>query len=379
MKRFLPDYKGGSIVNLMSSIAKAFKSEHSYKELKLLPSKSLKKSKNIVLLVIDGMGYEYIKNITELKPYILGSITSVFPPTTTSAISTFMTGNAPMQHALTGWTINFKEIGTIGNIFRFAPKYQGLPFSFFGIDIDDIIDQKPFLNKKNVEKYHIMFKEIIKTDYNIYLSKGYTKLGYNNLNGLFRQINKAVRSSDKRKYIYAYWYGLDMIKHELGTEHKETKKHFEDIKNNILSLIKKLKNTTLIITADHGLIDIPLNKVLYISKHPKLIECLSMPLCGEGRAAYCYVHPSKTKQFETYVKKNLKKYCTLHKSEELINKNYFGLFKQNPKLYDRIGDYVLISKEDHIIKNKPKEYPLFAHHSGLSKKEMLVPLIVIKK
>lgn len=35
---YLPDYNGGSIVNLMSSIAKSFGTKLQYDELKILPS-----------------------------------------------------------------------------------------------------------------------------------------------------------------------------------------------------------------------------------------------------------------------------------------------------------------------------------------------------
>ena len=52
----LPNYKDGSIVNLMSSIAGSFGLKTKYKPLKDLANI---KSKNIVLIIIDGLGYNY--------------------------------------------------------------------------------------------------------------------------------------------------------------------------------------------------------------------------------------------------------------------------------------------------------------------------------
>ena len=104
-----------------------------------------------------------------------------------------------------------------------------------------------------------------------------------------------------------------------------------------------------------------------------------MPLCGDSRTAYCYVYPSKTKQFENYVKTRLNKFCKLYKNHEIIKNNYFGLFEPNPKLIERIGDYVLIMKENYILKDKilkQKRYYSIGHHGGTSKDEMFVPLIV---
>ncbi len=134
----------------------------------------------------------------------------------------------------------------------------------------------------------------------------------------------------------------------------------------------------MIITADHGLIDTTERKVVWLEKHPKLKECLTLPLCGEPRVVYCYVRPSETRQFEDYVKTRLNKACWLYKSEDLMRRNYFGLFKPNPKLGERIGDYILIMKDNYIFKDcllgKKASFNR-GNHGGISEEEMKVPLI----
>lgn len=207
-------------------------------------------------------------------------------------------------------------------------------------------------------------------------------MGYTTLNGFFSQIRKAVKSHNQRKYIYAYWYEFDSISHKNGVNSKKAYNHFKEIDKRLKSLVKNIKNTntTLIITSDHGFVDSTKKQLIKLEDHPKLKECLTLPLCGERRTVYCYVHPSKTKQFEKYVKTKFKKYCYMYRSEELIRKNYFGLFKENPKLFDRIGDYILIMKDNYLfcddILNRKRKFHI-GHHGGVSKEEMYVPLIVI--
>jgi len=91
---------------------------------------------------------------------------------------------------------------------------------------------------------------------------------------------------------------------------------------------------------------------------------------------------SSLKQFETYVNKKLKHLCWLYKSEDLIKKNFFGLFKPHPKLKDRIGDYTLIMKENYVFKDQlihqNKKHFVKGNHSGVSKEEMYVPLIIVE-
>ncbi len=380
---YLPNYKDGSIVNLMSSIGKAFKLKTKYKELKLLDSKDIKKYKNIILIVIDGLGYEYLmkKDESFLKNNLKGSMTSIFLPTTVCAVTSFLTGVAPQQHAYTGWFMYLKEIGIVSKILPFTPRIGNEVFSEQGVKVSDVLSSKGIFSKIKAKSYYINPEEIVDSDFSRFLSKNAKRIGCRNLNSFFEKIKKAVDSKGK-KYIHAYWNKFDSVAHKKGVNSKEAGNYFKKLDKGIKSLVKSINktNTLLMVTSDHGFIDTPLNKIIWIEKHPKLEECLSLPLCGEGRVAYCYIKPSKTKDFEKYVKIKLKKYCWMYKSKDLIKRNYFGLFKPNPKLFNRVGDYVLICKENYIIKDKlvgEKKTKHIGHHGGVSKNEMLIPLVVV--
>lgn len=376
-----PDYTN-SIVNLMSSIAGGFGERFKYKELKQLPSKELKKSKNVVLIVLDGLGYNHLINKnSKLKKNLRGRITSVFPPTTASAITTFMTGTAPQQHALTGWFMHLKELGVVAKILPFSPRVGGKDFTNYKIKVEDILDVRCFSEKIRASSYVVQRKKTANSSYSKANSKKSKILSYTTFNGFLRQINKIINSHNQRKYIYAYWPKLDSIGHEHGMNSKKAEKHFQEIDKKILLFVKNIRNTntTLIITADYGLVDTPKERLIKLEDHPKLKECLTLPLCGDSRTAYCYVHPSKTKQFENYVKTKLNKFCKLYKNHELIKKHYYGLFEPNPRLIERIGDYVLIMKENYVLKDnilKQKRDFHIGNHGGISEDEMFVPLIV---
>ncbi len=369
----------------MSSIGGAFGWKSEYGELKMLKSGEIKKYKNVVLIVVDGLGYEYLIKKGRgsfLKENLRGEMTSVFLPTTASALTSILTGVAPQQHAFTGWYMNFKEIGVVCNAILFSPRAGGESFSKYKIKFDKILEEESFFSKlKNVKIYSINPVNIRKSDFNLLISKNSKKEYYKK--DFFRKIKKVIGIKG-RKYVYAYWPFFDEIGHKKGIENKKTLRHFEKFDEDFFKFVNSIKDrdTLFIVTADHGFIDTPLNKIVWIDKHPKIKECLSLPLCGEGRTAYCYVHPSKVKQFEKHVKKEFGKYCWLYKSEELIKKDIFGLFKPNPKLSDRVGDYVLLCKDNYFIKDKlevkEEEKKIhIGHHGGISRNEMLVPLVVV--
>lgn len=383
----LPNYKDGSTINLMSSISKSFGDRPKYKPLKLLKPSELSGSKNVVLLAIDGFGYEFLmkhgKGSTFSK-YLRGKITTTFPSTTAVCVTAFHLGVPAQQHAFTGWFMLMKELGIVATTLRFNPRLGGPNFTHMGVDPRDIYDIEPIFNRIRVKSHEITHEHLIESHSAKIMAGKAKRLHHGSMPDLFKKIRKVISSSKKRKYIFAYWDEFDHHCHEYGTKHKKTLSHFKKLDKNLSAFIKSIEgtDTTVIITADHGLIDAKKSEFIYLNNHPKLVECLTLPACGEGRTAYLYVHPSKAKQFESYVKKKLGKYCWLFKSEDLVKKNFFGLFEPNKKLFDRIGDYVLIMKGNYVLRDPMlgrKDTYSPGHHGGVSSAEMFVPLIVIKK
>ena len=107
-----PDYRGGGITNLISSVAAALGNpDRVYQPTPLVDMNRLEGVKNIVLLVVDGLGYHYLNEKCQgsfLQRSLAGSLTSVCPSTTASAIPTFLTGVPPQQHGFTGWFTYFR-------------------------------------------------------------------------------------------------------------------------------------------------------------------------------------------------------------------------------------------------------------------------------
>lgn len=358
---------------MMSSIGKKFGGKTQYKQLEFLHPNELKD--NVVLVVIDGLGYEFLKTRKDSFLYknTKEKMTSVFPSTTASAITTFSTGLAPKQHAITGWFTHLKELGCVSAILPFVPRIGGVDFETLGVNKRELLDTKGFSEKINTECISVTPSELKDSEYNTQYFKNI--LHYNSMEGFIRQIKRAVNGN--QRFVYAYWPYFDKLCHENGVGSKITKDHLREL-DTYIKRLKNLKNTSVIITSDHGFMNA--SKTIKLENHPRLKECLSLTLCGEARAAYCYVYPSKTRQFEEYVNKNLSKYCYLYTREEIINEGWYGLYKPHDKLFDRIGDYVLLMKEGYVIKDKLLNEELSSDkgfHGGVSKEEMHVPLIVL--
>src|SRR3989344_9707031 len=109
-----PDYEN-STLNLVASIQYYLGKKPKYKPLKNIDLSKIKDSRNIIFLVIDGLGYEFLMKYgqgTILNKNIKGKITSTFPTSTSAAMTALSTGLSPQEIGMSGWYMYLKEFGS---------------------------------------------------------------------------------------------------------------------------------------------------------------------------------------------------------------------------------------------------------------------------
>jgi len=376
-----PDYRGGSIVNLMSSILQAMGDENSiYPPLRSLEPSNLS-SRNVVLLVVDGLGYENLsanRRNGALARHLKDRITSVFPSTTATSITTFFTGEAPQQHGITGWFTYFRELGDVITPLPYRPRHGG---SALNTPAVTLFGHTPIFDRLQAQSFVVAPQQIAFSEYSKAHGGKAEVLPFATLGQMFGEIARVVRQSGERRYLYAYWPELDRLAHEHGIASREATAHLEEIDIAFGEFLQAIESsdTTVIVTADHGFIDKRPEQEIVLDAHPVLEKALALPLCGEPRAAFCYVRPDRQQQFVDYVSTQLGRYVELHESTHLIESGFFGLGSPHPRLHERVGDYTLIMKENASIKDwllGEKKYAHIGVHGGTSPREMYVPLVV---
>ena len=389
MKVQMPNYNENSIVNLMSSILAHYDVKSPYSNLKIFDPNELADDETVILLIIDGLGYNFLSNNGResfLFKNLKGKMSTVFPTTTSAAMTTFYSGLAPQNHAIPAWFTYLKELGMISVIMPFGMRGYSLHLEKNNIHFSDICSFKKFFAHLKYDYFSILPKEYKGSAYSNFILEGSSQIGYENLDDLLEKIlSTASRTSGtKKKYISAYWPRFDTISHNNGIQSQAAINHFRELDKKIAKFSLKLKEKDskfrLLITADHGLIDTTPEHTIWLKDHPKLYETLTMPVCGETRAPFFYVRPSKVTDFENYIKNHLNHAGELIKGEALIKKQYFGLFEPNKQLFNRIGDYILLMKDNYIFRDQligETRHELVGNHGGLSSDELYVPLIII--
>ncbi|MCP5267769.1 MAG: alkaline phosphatase family protein [Zoogloeaceae bacterium] len=383
----LPDYSGGSIANLMRTLADACGAPPPVQPPLAahygINPMALSHTRNIILIVVDGLGARKLEQHgTGLMRQHAGKrLSSVFPSTTAAAIPSFMTGLMPAQHALTGWHMWLEETQAITAVLPLTPR-TGPLFSTPREDLpQQIFDHHTLYAGMHRPAWVISPQEIAGSPFNQHHSRGADTLAYSDLTDMMETV-AGMAQIPGRKFIYAYWPTLDTTSHHFGTDSKEahaTLQHFCQSFDLLLESIAGT-DTQVFVTADHGFIDSPESRVIQLDDLPELADMLMRPLCGEQRVAWCYLKAGAASDFPRCVQARLGNRVELVSREQMLAEHWFGPGPIHPKLASRIGDVALVMQDDWSIKDwmpGERRYSMLGVHGGTSINEMQVPLIAV--
>lgn len=378
----LPEYGGQSIANLMASLGRACGGQSPYPDLAQLPADALTPARNLILLVIDGLGDDHLlanPQARRLNQGRQGRMTSVFPSTTASAITTFLTGLAPRQHGLTGWFMHLRELDRVMAVLPGQARGEGWNYLTGGVDVAVLYGNSPFSALIQRTAHNLSPDFISNSPYNVSLQGSSRMHAYTDLTDMARRLGGICRQPGE-KYVYAYWPKLDSTGHHHGMGSPEAKACLQEIEYLVERLEHELAGTDslLLVTADHGQIDTEASDRLHLDDHPALAEMLQLPLCGEPRAAYAYLKAGRDAAFRQYMESELGHAVELHPSEDLIRDGWYGPPPSRPELAGRCGDYCLVMRDRYTLQDRvagEQRHVSIGTHGGISSAEMWVPLI----
>jgi hypothetical protein len=374
--RIFPDYDGGSLVNLMASIVQSRGGKPLHAPLRNFGSTE---ARNVVLLIIDGLGDRLLMQRAaggELARRRRGTMTSVFPSTTASAITTSYTGRTPHEHGLTGWFTYFSDAGCVAAALPFRSRGDNLPLQQ-RIAAERIYTSPSLFESLPARSIVVTDERIAGSEYNLRHCRGAEVQGYRTVDELVSRVAAAVKSGSERKLVYAYWPDYDAASHQYGCESPEAMAKVVEIDAAFGQLLSKLSGTDslVIATADHGFVDCQPEDCLELPD--ALGALLRFPLCGERRVVFCHVQSER--DFVARASEWLGERAEVRPSRELAAEGWFGGGVPHPLFAERIGDVAILMKDGYTLKDWLPGEPRHLHignHGGTSDDEMTIPLIL---
>ena len=379
----LPNYNH-SILGTITSILKYYKVDTKHKSSEKIDEiLNEKEYKNVIFLILDGLGEQILNKISLdgiLNKNRIDCVTSVYPSTTTAALTTYYSGCPPYETGWIAWSQYFKEYGRALDMFSHKESYMGETLKKPLIDVyKTIVNYESIFDKIEKSSPDVKAYEI-EPDYAERRAK--RSLKANNIDELIMYINDLCTMPD-RKFILAYSDNPDGLLHKYGTTSEEVKNFVKETEEKIEKMVKDFDNDTiLIISADHGHKDI--DKAYSLNDFPEIRECLIMPESLESRSLTFWVKEDMKDVFVQRFNRIFKDEFWLMTKDEFLNKYHFlGYGDKHYKIEDFLGNYMALSVAGSIIRietflaeGKPVKK---STHCGLTKDEMEVPVIVMKK
>jgi len=356
---------------------------------------------NVVLMLFDGLGYrellrqsgagffECLARKGSVRP-----ITTVFPSTTAAALTTVSTGLTPQEHGLPEWfvymdeldevvvTLPFSKVGDPGRdtlVGQIEPKFL--------FDGPTVFER---LKKEGVRTLSLTSKSLARTAYSKISHKGSEALPYASASDLTVSLRRRLEKARGPSLFYVYWSYIDTIEHVYGpnTDESEVETSLisHALKEGLLSKLERetARKTMVILTADHGQINVVAERTLYMNSFRKLATFLErgptgkvIPPWGSARDAYLRVREDRLDEAKDYLEGKLEGIASVITTEDAMNEGLFGVNKPSRKFRRRVGNLMVLPHAEKTVwyhYRKGDSLGLKGHHGGLSKDEMTIPL-----
>lgn len=379
-KLLLPNYDNLNFVDLVKCLYNKFgvecKENDNIKKLKdIIPNK-----KHTIFILVDGMGSNLINMLDKfsiLKKNKVADMITVSPSSTGCVLTSLATATYPSEHGIIGWYNYNREHNIDYYPLLFSNRKNNKSLKEFNIKVEDIFKVKSKLNELNVKTTVLYPNYIYDSIYSNYVANNNIRKSYTTMEDAFNQIIE-ITSLDEETFTYLYLPNVDSLEHDNGFNSEIVLNEIYDIENQLKRLNNK--NILTIITADHGQTNVDTNKdiIMDFEKYDKYFY--AYPGIDFGMATY-YIKKGMEDEFLQEFNKDFKNRMYLFKTDEFIENNIFGPNDNNSYLLDNLGEYISICNHDSQFINSPEIVDYYkktkGNHSGLTKDEMIIPLIII--
>lgn len=357
-----PDYEN-CIANLPNSILKYWGLPTVGKTLPLADRYLNKEYKNVVVLLLDGMGKVILEKILAengpFRSHLAGIYKSVFLSTTVAATTSAMSGLQPCEHSWLGWDCYYPQVDK--NVTVFLNKVQGTeePAADYNV-------------AWTVTPYESVIERINKSGGTAYGAMPFLPPYPKSMEEICERIKTLCREPE-RKYIYAYWNQPDGLLHRNGCNAQVVKEELEKLEYMVNQLAEECKDTLFLVTADHGHID---TEYVVLQDYPAICNCLERLPSLEPRVLTFFVKEEKKEVFEAEFRKEFGDKFLLMPMEDAIEKNLFGTGAHHENFRGMLGDYLAIATGNLSIFYTDERW--VSMHGSLTEDEMLIPLVVFE-
>lgn len=387
----LPDYGGGSIVNVAASILRAFDVDAPTPPLRadLADADNLRGPGGIVLLVLDALGESQLRSAlaADCMPHLsarladaaggLQRITSIFPSTTTVALNSLATACVPAEHGILGHFLWLEEWQQMVNMLTLHPVGADAPIDESRLRRVPTLYER--LARAGVPSTAITESAYEGTPFTNLIVEGAAFAGYDGLSQIPFHLERTLAAHRGRPTVTTlYWPLVDKLSHLFGPDHEGApspacrwEMQFVDLLIDRVAGLCARHGCTLMLIADHG--QVRLDPQQAVAVDGPFREALARHPGGGRRAMYFdgvdaeAVHRRFADQGPAH---------RVATRREAIDGGWFG--GDCAGIESRVGDVILLAGEGcQLLYDYGRgAHPQHGSHAGQTSHEMHVPFIL---
>jgi Type I phosphodiesterase / nucleotide pyrophosphatase len=376
----LPRYGARSLGELLPSLLSALGIRGFANSLAIEPAA------RACLLLVDGLGWELLRENRRFVPFLNSiarePLTAGFPATTAASLSSLSTGLPPGEHGLTGYTMALPG---------YDRAFNTLTWSLYGLG--PRVDLREEVVPEAFQPVPTLPERAAAAGVPVH----YLGPAFHRGSGLSRAISRghrfhvaesleaiqevALRWLDAQPaMVYGYYSRLDAAGHIDGVASQAWRDELVAVDHAVRTLAEQLpSDTVLVVTGDHGMVDLRPNERLDLADHPDLAAGVTV-LAGEARARFVRTVEGATADVVSAWRSILGDRMWVWTRDEAIATGIFGPTVSD-KARERIGDVVAAAFGRVGIVQRdvdPAQARLNGHHGSLTPAEQLVPLLVYR-
>ena len=332
-----------------------------------------------LLLLIDGFGSFILDEYDSQIPTIMGAsvdaarLSSHFPTTTVTNLTSLGTGELPGQHGMVGYTM------------RIPFASEGTPQLLNGLKWDPRIDPLTWQRqstlfergaKVGITSHHVASRRYEGSGFTLAALRGATYLPAQSDDEILAALEIATRK--KSSFTYIYLNDVDEAGHGYGVGSSKWLSALQRVDELCKKIIESLPTgSRLWLTADHGMINA--GEKVVLGEGNRLLEGVNL-LGGEPRARHLYLTGEGIAERKESIKKNWRDFFG-DRIELLDASEAFGR-DLDPAIFDRIGDIIAAPKDDTVLlefERKDAQSRMVGHHGARTDIELAIPLRLFSK
>ncbi|WP_420124453.1 alkaline phosphatase family protein [Nakamurella sp.] len=368
----VPRYDGTALGALLPGVAAAMGHEIG------LPAVDLPPAERVCVVLLDGLGHRLLLERARHAPFLGsllredGALVAGGPSTTATSMASFGTGLPPGRHGLVGYEVMDPARGELLNELRWHPGTDPLAWQPYPTVFEHLAG-------RGVPVTQIGNPEFYGSGLTVAALRGADFIG---LGRLHERVDAAAERLRGPGLVYLYWADIDAVGHVHGWRSPQWRRTLRAVDRELARLARRLlPGTLLVVTADHGMVDVPHPDRLDLATRPGLWPRFRV-LGGEGRFAQLYCAPGTSADAAAELAGQVSHWvgerAEVRTRAAAIEQGWFG--PVDPRVRGRIGDVVVAGREPFtLIDSRTASrhvLSLVGQHGSLTPAEQLVPLLV---